>query len=85
MNAGGAVLVILGVWTVVQVLGGRALQRLGIIHDPGGSTPATGQSFEDWAAGQGLTKETADTDSDGIVDVDAQSDYLYLQGPGAWG
>ena len=31
MNKGGIVLVIAGVWALTQVLGGNALQRLGVI------------------------------------------------------
>ncbi len=32
MNAGGVLLVLAGVWVCFQVLGGRALERLGIIE-----------------------------------------------------
>ena len=31
MNANGIALVLLGVWVLVQVFGGHALQRLGVI------------------------------------------------------
>jgi hypothetical protein len=31
MNAGGALLIIAGTWVLVQVLGGKALTRLGVI------------------------------------------------------
>lgn len=31
MNTGGLVVAVLGVWVVVQVLGGDALQRLGVV------------------------------------------------------
>jgi hypothetical protein len=33
VNASGAVLILAGVWVCTQVLGGRALQRLGVIKE----------------------------------------------------
>lgn len=40
MRSGGVVLVVAGVWVLCQVLGGNALERLGIIgqSDTSGST-----------------------------------------------
>jgi len=37
MNAGGVLLIIAGVWVMTQVLGGKALERLGLT---GQSAPA---------------------------------------------
>jgi hypothetical protein len=33
VNAGGTLLIVAGVWVLAQVLGGRALQRLGVISE----------------------------------------------------
>lgn len=42
MNSGGVVLVIAGVWVLCQVLGGDALNRLGLI---GQSTDSSSSEF----------------------------------------
>jgi hypothetical protein len=41
MNAGGVLLTLAGVWVLTQILGGNALQRLGIT---GQDAPSTGGS-----------------------------------------
>lgn len=48
MNAGGLVLVVVGLWVVCQVLGGNALERLGVVDaesasDNGSRNVAPGQ------------------------------------------
>lgn len=35
MNASGVLLLLLGSWVLVQIFGGKALERLGIIADTG--------------------------------------------------
>lgn len=38
MNAGGVLLIIAGIWVMTQVLGGKALDRLGLTGQPAEAT-----------------------------------------------
>lgn len=40
MKPGGVLLVVAGVWVLCQVLGGQALQRLGLVAASGAAAPA---------------------------------------------
>ena len=42
MTAGGAALALLGVWIIVQVTAGQALQRLGLVVPPSSSSGSGG-------------------------------------------
>jgi hypothetical protein len=55
MNPGGIVLMIAGSWVLLQVLGGKALQRLGWVPDTGsgGALPGTPGSNGDSGLGDG--------------------------------
>jgi hypothetical protein len=55
VSPGGIVLVVAGTWVILQVMGGKALQRLGWVAgpDPNGALPGTPGTNGDSGLGDG--------------------------------